>query len=99
MERQLVESVVKYNMVITLSRRCFCCGMSCHKDRDCPNLKSHDKDSGKAQSSGFGDAPNKNRFDALRCRGKKESSLHVVTSILRVLFHDVYVLLDPNAAL
>ena len=36
---------------------CFSCGKSGHKIRDCPNMKSQDKGSVKAQASGSSDAP------------------------------------------
>ncbi|TMX04331.1 hypothetical protein EJD97_009754, partial [Solanum chilense] len=44
-------------------------GKSAHKMRDCPNLKSQDKGSVQAQSSGCSDAPKKNRFSNLRSKG------------------------------
>ena len=41
----------------------------------------------------------KNRFYALRSRGEQETSLDVVTSMLKVFSLDVYALLDPGATL
>ena len=67
--------------------------------RDCPNLKSQDKGSGQAQASGSSDGPKKNHFYALHSRGEQETSLDIVTSMLKVFSLDVYALLDPGATL
>ena len=58
---------------------CFGCGKSGHKVRYCPNVKGQDNGGSQAQESGSNDAPKKNRFYALRCRGEQETSLDVVT--------------------
>ena len=42
-------------------------------------MKGQEKVSGQALASGYNEAPKKNRFYALRCRGKQETSLDVVT--------------------
>ncbi|WP_353824355.1 hypothetical protein [Acinetobacter baumannii] len=62
-------------------------------------MKSQYKGSGQAQASGSSDAPNKNRFYALRSMGEQEISPDVVNGILKVLSLDVYALLDPSATL
>lgn len=64
--------------------------------RDCPNAKVKEK-SGKA--SGSSDAPKKNLFYDLRTRGEQETSLDVVTGMLKIITIDVYALLDPGATL
>ncbi|XP_069150302.1 uncharacterized protein [Solanum lycopersicum] len=78
---------------------CFSCGKSGHKIKDCPNLKSQDKGSDKAQASGSSDAPKKNHFYALRSRDEKETSPDVVTGMLKIFTLDVYALLDRGATL
>ena len=62
----------------------FSCGKSGHKIRYCLNMKSKDNGSNQAQASGSSDAPNKNRFYALRSRGERETSPDVVTDMLKV---------------
>ena len=58
------------------------------------------KDKGRGQASGSNvDALKKNHFYALRSRGEKESSLDVVTCMLKVFSIDMYVLLDLGATL
>ena len=66
---------------------------------DCPNLKSQDKFSEQAQASGSSYAPKNNRFYAIRSRGEQETSLDVVTGMLKVFSLDVYSLHDPGATL
>ena len=66
---------------------------------DCPNLKSHDKGSGQAQESGSSDAHKKNRFYAILSRCEQETSIDVVTGMLKNFTLDVYALLDPGATL
>ena len=78
---------------------CFSYGKSCHKMRDCPNLKSHEKVGGQAQACGSSDASKKNCFYALCSRGEQETSHDVVTGMLKIFTLDVYVLLDPGATL
>ncbi|TMW89238.1 hypothetical protein EJD97_017461, partial [Solanum chilense] len=77
----------------------FCCGKSGHKVRDCHNVRGQDKGSGQAQASGANKALKKNRFYALRSRGKQDTSPDVVADILKVFSIDVYALLDPGATL
>ena len=74
-------------------------GKGCHKMRDCPYMKSQYKGSVQAQSSGCSDAPKKNYFYALRSRGEKETSLDVVSGMLKVFYLDVYTLLYPGSTL
>ena len=57
-------------------------------------MKGKNKDSGKA--SGSNDAPNKNRFYALRSRGEKDTSPYMVTGMLKVTCIDVYSLHYPS---
>ena len=45
------------------------------------------------------DAPKKNRFYSLRFRGEQESSPDLVTGMFKVLFIDVYALLDQGSTL
>ena len=78
---------------------CFGCGKSGHKVMDCPNARSQDKGSGQAQASCSNEASKKNRFDALPSRGEQETSLDVVTGMLKVFYIDLYALLDPGATL
>ena len=56
-------------------------------------MKGQDKASGKAQASGFNNAP-ENNFYALRSRGEQETSPDVVTGMLKVLSIDAYAILD-----
>ena len=57
------------------------------------------KGSGQSQVSGSNKAPNKNNFYSLRSRGEQETSLDVVTGMLKVFYIDLYALLDPGATL
>ena len=77
----------------------FGCGKSGHKVRDYHNVRGQDKGSGQAQASGSNEALKKNRFYALRSRGKQDTSPDVVTGILKVFSIDVYALLDPGTIL
>ena len=67
--------------------------------RDCSNLKSQDKGSGQSQASGSSDDQKKNRFYALHSRGKQETSLDVVTSMIKIFTLDVYAFLDQGTTL
>ena len=75
-----------YGYCLKRTDNCFRYGKSAHKMRDCPNMKIQEKDSGQAQASGSSDAPKKNRFNALLSRGEQETSLDVVTSMLKVFY-------------
>ena len=77
----------------------FSFGKSRHKVRDYHNVRGQDKGSGQAQASGSNEALKKNRFYALRSRGKQDTSPDVVTGILKVFSIDVYALLDPGTIL
>ena len=62
-------------------------------------MRYKDKGSCQAQASGSNEAPKKNCFYALHSRGDQENSPNVITGILKVLFIDVYALLDPGYTL
>ncbi|XP_069148008.1 uncharacterized protein [Solanum lycopersicum] len=82
------------------TRNCFGCGKEGHKVRDCPNVRSKEKGSVKAQSSGSTFySPKKNRFYDLHSRGEQEESPDVVTGMLQIFSIDVYALLDSRATL
>ena len=81
------------------TNNCFSCGKNGHKMRYFPNLKSQDKGSGQSQASGSSDDQKKNRFYALHSRGKQETSLDVVTSMIKIFTLDVYALLDSGSTL
>ena len=78
---------------------CFGYGKSGHKVRDWYNVRGQDKVSGQDQASGSNKAPKKNYFYALRSRGEKETSLDMVTGMLKVFCIYVYALLDPGPTL
>ena len=63
--------------------------------KHCPNMKSQEKGSGQAQSSGSSDAAKKNLFYALRYMGMQEISPDVVSGLLEIFTLDVNALLDP----
>ena len=67
--------------------------------RDCQNLKSQDKGLVQDQASGYSDAPKKNHFYDLLCRGEQETSLDVMTGMLKVFSRDAYALLNHGATL
>ena len=79
--------------------KCFGFGKSWHKVRDFPNVRGQDKDNGQAQASGSNEAQKKNHLYSLCSRGEKDTSLDVVTYMLKVFSIDVNTLLDPDAAL
>ncbi|WMV42219.1 hypothetical protein MTR67_035604 [Solanum verrucosum] len=63
-------------------------------------LKTKGREGNQAPSSGTNsNAPKRNRFYALQSKGDEESSLDVVTSMLKVFQLDVYALLDLGATL
>uniref|UniRef100_M1DXK3 Gag-pol polyprotein n=1 Tax=Solanum tuberosum TaxID=4113 RepID=M1DXK3_SOLTU len=68
--------------------RCFMCGQSGHRLRDCPSRQGQE-----------GSGQRQNRLYALQARQDQEDSPDVVTGTLRVLYLDVYALLDPRATL
>ncbi|XP_049345423.1 uncharacterized protein LOC125809935 [Solanum verrucosum] len=79
---------------------CFNCGKSSHIKRDCPLLRVKRRDGQQVPPSGpNSDAPKKNRFYALQCRGDQESSPDILTGMLKVFSIDIYELLDPGATL
>nr|XP_010323509.1 uncharacterized protein LOC104648276 [Solanum lycopersicum] len=75
------------------------CGKNGYNVRDCPNVRGQDKGSVQAQASGLNEDPKKNHFYYLRSRGELETYPDMVTSMLEVLFIDVYALLHPSATL
>ena len=69
------------------TRNCFGCGKEGHKVRDCPNVRSKEKGSVKAQSSGSTFySPKKNRFYDLHSRGEQEESPDVVTGMFSLIY-------------
>ena len=78
----------------------FGCVKSGHKVRDCPNVRAQEKGIGQVQSSSLSsEAPNGNRFYALKARGEQESSPDVVTSMSQVFSINVYTLVDHSSTL
>ena len=53
-------------------------------------MRGQNKGSGEAQASGSSDAAKKNRFYALRSRDEQETSLDVMTSMLKFFYIDAY---------
>ena len=65
-----------------------------------PNVRSQGKGNDRAQQNGPNfEAPKRNRLYALKSRGEQESSLDVVTGMLKVFSINVYAFLDPGATL
>ncbi|XP_069150268.1 uncharacterized protein [Solanum lycopersicum] len=89
----------QYGDCLKRTDNCFGCGKSGNKVRDCPNVRVQDNGNDQDQASGSNEAPNKNRFYALRSRGEQETSPGLVTFMLKVLSIDVYALLDLGATL
>ena len=66
--------------------------------KDCPNVKIQAKVKSQAQSSSpSSESPKRNRFYALKVRGKQENSYYIMTGMLQVFSVNVYVLLDPGS--
>ena len=66
--------------------------------RDCPMIKAQGRENFQAQASDpNSDAPKKNLFYVLRCRGEQEESSYVVSGMLQVFSINVYTLLDLGA--
>ena len=110
-------SVVRtiWTSVSQVKKRCFRCGQSGHRLRDCLYRQGQGGSNGRSQSttsvapasrltqqgnlSGTGGGQCQNMLYALRARQDQEASLDVVTSMLRVCDLDVYALFDPWATL
>lgn len=68
----------------------FSCGKEGHKVRYFPNIKSQEKESGKAlPSATSSEDPKRIYFYALSSRGEQEESLDVVTDMSQVFIIDV----------
>ena len=79
---------------------CFCCGMNAHIVIDFPMTKTQGRESDHVQASApCSDAPERNLFYALKCRGDKEGSPDVFTSMLKVFLINICTLLDRGATL
>ena len=79
---------------------CYCGGKSGYMVSDCPNMKSQGKGNIQVQlRDPSSESPKRNRFYALKARGKQESSPDVATGMLQVFCINVYSLLDPGSTL
>ncbi|KAH0689089.1 hypothetical protein KY289_016447 [Solanum tuberosum] len=79
---------------------CFSYGKNGDKMRDFPMLAAKRREGKQVPPSGLNsNAPKQNHFYVLQTRGDQESSLDVVTGMLKVFQLDVYALLDPDATL
>ena len=79
---------------------CYNCGKSGYIKKHCPMIKTQGGENSQAQAN----APNsnalkKNCFYTLKSRSDQESSLDVVTDMLKLFSFDIYALLDPRATL
>ncbi len=75
---------------------CSSCGNNGHKVRYFSNFKGQEKI---GKRSGCSDALKKNRFYALHSRSEQETSIDLVTVMLKIFTLDVYALLYPGATL
>ena len=76
---------------------CYGCGKSGHMKRDCPMMKSQERENSQAQQSSQNmDAPRKNHVNAQQSRSDQESSPDVFTGMLKLFSFDVYAMLDQG---
>lgn len=79
---------------------CYGCGKSGHIKRDYTMIKAKGRENAQEEDSAPNPgAPKKNHFYAHKSRGDQESSLDVVTGMLKLFSFDVYALLDLGATL